>query len=229
MFTGFPAETEQFFMDLRFHNEPAFFHREHERYLSVVQRPFYDFIEDIMPTLLEIDPQMEPRPNKILARIHRDTRFTKDKSPYRDHLWIFFHRTAEDKHGSAGFWFEYGAGRIAWGMGSWGENRPVMDRFRRELVADPERYIRLIRNCHFPSRNLVMDSDFFKRMDVPASLPEALKPWYLSKSISIIQKYPDIGACASRRILEWVREDFRAMSPIYLMLRGMQDELNAKE
>ena len=87
MFNGFPEATEQFFLELKFHNDQTFFHANHDRYVESVQKPFYSFIDDLMPTLLEIDPRMEPRPHKSLARIHRDTRFTKDKSPYRDHLW----------------------------------------------------------------------------------------------------------------------------------------------
>ena len=229
MFSGFPAQTEQFLMELRFHNDPAFFHAEHDRYIESVQKPFYAFIDEMMPTLLSIDSSMEPRPNKVLARIHRDTRFTRDKSPYRDHLWLFFHRAAQDKHGSMGFWFEYGVERLAWGLGSWGENRPVMDRMRREFAAYPDRYLKILRACPFRQRNLVLVSDFFKRMEVPPSVPEELKPWYLAKSIDIMQKSPDIRACASERIFTWVRDDFLAMAPVYQMVMGTYDALAKEE
>ena len=94
MFTGFTDETVRFFLDLRFHNNTEYFHQEHDRYIEEVQQPFYAFIEDMAPLLRDIDPKMELRPYKCLSHIHRDTRFTKDKSPYRDHLWIAFRRAA---------------------------------------------------------------------------------------------------------------------------------------
>ena len=64
-----------------------------------------------------IDPQMEIRPHKCLARIRRDTRFTKDKSPYRDHLWLLFRRAAEPREQSLNFWFELGPQNYGLGHG----------------------------------------------------------------------------------------------------------------
>ena len=86
MFTGFTDETIQFFLDLKFHNSTEFFHSQHDRYLETVQSPFYEMIREMAPAMLKIDPEMEIRPFKCLSHIHRDTRFSRDKSPYRDHL-----------------------------------------------------------------------------------------------------------------------------------------------
>ena len=87
MFTGFPEETIRFFLDLRFHNSTTWYRENKERYLREVQAPFYELIGELVPLLQRIDPQMEIRPHKILSRIRRDTRFSRDKTPYRDHLW----------------------------------------------------------------------------------------------------------------------------------------------
>ena len=134
MFTGFPPETDQYFLDLRFHNNITFFHETRERYVRDVQQPFYAFITDMLPVLTEIDPQMEQRPYKSLARIRRDTRFTKDKTPYRDHLWVWFHRAGEPREDSLGFWFEFGLSSLSWGLGTWGDCKPMMELFRREIA-----------------------------------------------------------------------------------------------
>ena len=83
MFTGFTEETIQFFLDLKFHNNTTFFHEQHERYVECVQHVFYSMIDDLAPAMRKIDPLMEVRPHKCLSRIHRDTRFSRDKSPYR--------------------------------------------------------------------------------------------------------------------------------------------------
>ena len=90
MFTGFTEDTIQFFLDLKFHNHTDYFHANHDRYIETVQSLFYEFIKDLGPYMMDIDPKMEVRPHKCLSRIHRDTRFSRDKSPYRDHLWILF-------------------------------------------------------------------------------------------------------------------------------------------
>ena len=55
-----------------------------------VKAPFEAFIQELAPAMLSIDPQMELRPYRCMARLRRDVRFTKDKSPFRDHLWVLF-------------------------------------------------------------------------------------------------------------------------------------------
>lgn len=226
MFTGFPEGTEQFFLDIRFHNNADYFHSNIERYRKEVQAPFYELIEDLVPSLLDVDSQMETRPYKIISRLRRDTRFTKDKTPYRDHLWTYFHRAAEPKESSLGFWFEFGPGRLAWGMGSWGENRPLMERMRREFAAKPTYYWGLIHGCGLAQKHLELHADLWKRMEVPKNIPPALEPWYRIRNFSIMQMFPDLREASSRDLFLHVRSDFQAMAPIYKMLRGMQDELD---
>lgn len=125
MFTGFPEETLRFFLDLRFHNSIGYFEEHRDDFRRDVQEPFYEFINDLAPRMQKIDPQMEIRPYKCLARIRRDTRFTKDKSPFRDHLWLLFRRAAEPREQSLNFWFELGPDGVGWGMGFWG--KPARD------------------------------------------------------------------------------------------------------
>ena len=95
-------------------------------------------IDDLAPDMLKIDPQMEVRPHKCLSRIHRDTRFSRDKSPYRDHLWFLFRRAGEPREKSLFYYFELGPDRLSWGMGFWDENREALDLFRKRMRANPD-------------------------------------------------------------------------------------------
>ena len=227
MFTGFPPETDQYFLDLRFHNNITFFHETRERYVRDVQQPFYAFITDMLPVLTEIDPQMEQRPYKSLARVRRDTRFTKDKTPYRDHLWVWFHRAGEPREDSLGFWFEFGLSSLSWGLGTWGDCKPMMELFRREIAAHPERVSGIIHSCGLPERHLMTFGDNWKRMEVPPSVPEHLRSWYTAKHIGIEQTRPDRGAVRSDKLLKLVSADYRALSPIYKLLIGFADDARA--
>ena len=225
MFTGFPEATERFFLDLRYHNNSTWYQANKDRYLQDVQAPFYSLIEDLIPVLREIDPLVEVRPHKLLSRLRRDTRFSKDKTPYRDHLWIWFKRGGEERRTSLGYWFEYGVNTLSWGMATWDENRPLMDRFRRELAANPARCSGLIHACGLPERHLRLDGSIIHRLDVPPGLPDTLLPWYRLRQPVITQTRFEPGEAASRRLLGHAASDFRAMAPIYRLLRGMQDEL----
>ncbi len=225
MFTGFPEETLRFFLDIRFHNQISYFEERRQDFIRDVQTPFYDFITELAPRMQRIDPQMEIRPYKCLARIRRDTRFTKDKSPYRDHLWLLFRRAAEPREQSLNFWFELGPEELGWGMGFWGENRPAMDKLRRELAARPEAFARLLDGCDLPGHHMELAGTAFKRLALPDNLPEELAPWYRARELFIVRQKPQLRWAYSPQIVERVWKDYRALAPLYQLLRGMADEV----
>ena len=229
MFTGFTDDTVEYLIDLKFHNNTDFFHATHDRYVETVQVPFYALIEDLAPAMLEVDPSMETRPYKCLSRIHRDTRFSRDKSPYRDHHWFLFRRAGEPRDGSLFYFFEFGPQRLDWGMGTWGENRELMDIFRKKLRANPAGCMALIDDMDMGRRKLFLGGRSFKRLEVPDEIPLRLKPWYLARDLYIGKADPDYALAFSEDLVKTVGNDFRAMAPLYRMLRGCADETDGKD
>lgn len=225
MFTGFTDETIRFFLDLKFHNNSTYFHENHERYVAEVQHVFYDMIDALAPEMLKIDPRMEVRPHKCLSRIHRDTRFSRDKSPYRDHLWFLFRRASEPREKSLFYYFELGPDRLGWGMGFWDENREALDIFRKRMKANPDGTMALLDSMELPERKLILGGSIHKKMIVPPEIPERLRRWYLAKDFYIWRENPDFRWVYSERILKEVRKDFRTMAPLYRLLRGYADEI----
>ena len=225
MFTGFSEDTISFFLDLKFHNNTTYFHENHDRYVEVVQRPFYEFIEDLGPAMRKIDPRMEIRPHRCLSRIHRDTRFSRDKSPYRDHLWLLFRREGEPREQSLMYWFELGPSRLDWGMGFWGENREALDLFRKRMRANPDGTLAMLDELDLAGRGLLLNGSIHKRMEVPPEIPDRLRRWYCTKEMYINKISPDFRKVFSERILTEVRKDFQQLAPLYHMLRGYCDEL----
>ena len=225
MFTGFSEETIRFFLDLKFHNNTSFFHENHERYVKDVQHVFYEMIEDLGEDMLKIDPGMEIRPYKCLSRIHRDTRFTRDKSPYRDHLWFLFRHAGEPREQSLFFYFELGPDRLGWGMGFWDENRNALDLFRSRMRANPNGTLALLDDLGLDRHKLILGGSTHKKIHVPPEIPERLKPWYLAKDFYIYKADPDYRMIYSDRILKEVRKDFKALAPLYRVLRGYVNEI----
>lgn len=170
-FPGFPEETVRFFLDLRFHNETSWFHAHREAYEAYVRKPFSQFIQAMTPTVMRIADDMETRPNKCLARINRDIRFTRDKSPYRDHMWLLFRRSGEEREHSVMYWFELSPEVVEWGVGFWGYNRPAMDALRQRMVKKPAEVRRVLRQCGIPDETLHIYGDRYKSMKPPAGMP----------------------------------------------------------
>ena len=231
MFSGFTDETIRFLLDLKFHNNAEYFHANHDRYVETVQTPFYEFIEDLAPEMQKIDPRMEVRPYKCLSRIHRDTRFSRDKSPYRDHHWLLFRKAGEPREQSVMYYFEFGPDRLSWGMGVWGENRELFDLFRKRMRSNPDGTLALLDDMDLGRRHLVLGGASYKRMEIPSEIPDRLRMWYSVKEMYIYKYEPDYQTAFSDRVLKDVRKDFFAMAPMYRLLRGYADEMekNGKE
>lgn len=224
MFSGFSEDTIRFFIDLKFHNYADYFHQEHDRYVETVQSLFYSFIDELAPDMKRIDPHMEVRPHKCLSRIHRDTRFSRDKSPYRDHLWLLFRRESEPRDKSLMYWFELGPSRLSWGMGFWNENREALDLFRKRMLSNPNGTMALLDDLDLETHRMMLNGTSHKRMAVPPQIPDRLRPWYLAKEMYISKIDPDYQMVFSDRILKEVRSDFLSLSPLYQLLRGFADQ-----
>jgi uncharacterized protein (TIGR02453 family) len=193
-----------------------------ERYIRDVREPFYDFILDLGQKMLFIDPDFEVRPHKCLSRINRDTRFSKDKSPYRDHLWLIFHKAATDKDGMPNFWFELGPDFTSWGMGTWGENRPMMEILRRKMQARPDDFVRLVEYLY--KNGFSIGGNAWKKMPVPENIPEVLQPLYLKKDLYISRNGARVADALQKDIADKVYRDFEKLMPVYKMLHGCVDE-----
>ena len=224
MFTGFTDETVRFLLDLKFHNNTEYFHANHDRYVEAVQTPFYEFIEDLGPAMQRIDPLMEIRPHKCLSRIHRDTRFSRDKSPYRDHHWLLFRRQAEPREKSVMYWFEFGPDRLSWGMGVWGENRELFDLMRKKIRANPDGIQALFDDAELGKRKLAAGGAFYKKIEIPPEVPPRLRQIYSAKELYISKIDPVYEKAFSEKIVKEVRRDFTALSPLYRLLRGCMTE-----
>ena len=222
MFQGFGKELIPFFLDLRFHNDKAFMDANRERYYREVRQPFYDFIGAMGPGLQKICEDMEVRPAKCLSRINRDTRFSRDKSPYRDHLWVSFRQSGMPNDGTPFYWFEISPENVSWGLGIWGENRDIMDAMRRKMAAHPDDFLRML--PILKKRNFCLAGQEWKKMKPPEDLPKVLKPWYLKKQVYAERQGTQLAWIHSPDIVDRVMKDYTALAPLYWIFRGCVEE-----
>ena len=222
MFYGFGKETIHFFLDLRFHNDRAFMEENRERYYRDVRTPFYAFINEMAPVMRSIDADMEVRPVKCLSRINRDTRFSKDKSPYRDHLWVAFRQAAMDKDGQPFYWFELSPEHVSWGLGIWNENRPLMEALRRRMLARPEDFLRIL--SVIKEQGFVMGGREWKKLPIPEELPGELIPLYRKREVFLERADVPMESAFQSDICSRVNRDYQALAPLYRIFRGCVEE-----
>ena len=91
-FDGFPKKGVEFLRQLSEHNDREWFSQHKDEYNEYLLAPARDFVTALGERLRKISPGIiaDPRTDRSIFRINRDTRFAKDKSPYKTHLGIFF-------------------------------------------------------------------------------------------------------------------------------------------
>ena len=221
MFQGFQEDLLSFYADIRFNNDKSFMDVHRKEYYRQVRDPFYAFIESLAPTMLKIDGEMEVRPHKCLSRINRDTRYTKDKSPYRDHHWVAFRQAARDKDGAPFYWFEIRLESVNWGLGVWGENRPLMDALRRRMIARPDEVLQALRPVR--EGGYLQGGAIWKKMKPPDGLPVGLATLYPARQLYFEKTGIDPSWIFDASIVDRVAADFRALAPVWRLLRGLND------
>ena len=126
-----------FFVELRTHNDRAWFAENKSRYEAQVRAPLIEFISAFAPRLSKISEHFvaDPRPNGgSMFRIHRDVRFSKDKAPYKTHAAVQFrHARAKDVH-APGFYLHLEPDNVFMGAGLWRPDRDALQAIRTALV-----------------------------------------------------------------------------------------------
>ena len=147
----FSEESLKFLRGLKRKNEKPWFEAHRDEYESHVKSPLAELVEEMDVRMSAWAPEMVGEPKRSIFRIHRDVRFSSDKSPYKTHAaaW-FFHsggtsKVGREAHGGgAGFYFHLEPGKSMVGGGCWMPPRPALLRFRNAIVADVRGFERIV-------------------------------------------------------------------------------------
>jgi uncharacterized protein (TIGR02453 family) len=143
-FTGFRPAAMTFLRRLARNNNREWFEAHRPDYEAAVRLPLRALVEEMDVRLARVAPEIVGDPRRSVFRIHRDVRFSRDKSPYKTHAscW-FYHRDAgrqvgqEADAGSAGFYFQLSPTDCFLGGGIWMPPRGSLAKIRNALVEDP--------------------------------------------------------------------------------------------
>ena len=120
-FTGFQPSLFRFLRTLTANNNRDWFQKNKTKYEEQLLRPCQAFIRSFQLHLKRVSPHFladERRVGGSLMRIYRDTRFAKDKTPYKTNVGIHFrHEMGKDVIVPA-FMFISHPASVSWGPGS---------------------------------------------------------------------------------------------------------------
>jgi uncharacterized protein (TIGR02453 family) len=137
----FPPEAITFLKNLAKNNTRDWFQPRKETFDTKLKEPMLAFVESINAELLKFAPEHITEPKKAVYRIYRDTRFSKDKTPYKTHLGAIFPRRGLHRDAGAGFYFHVSPKEVGIAIGVYSPDREQLLKIRH-FIADNHQLFR---------------------------------------------------------------------------------------
>lgn len=230
-FSGFTPAAIQFMADLALNNDREWFRPRKAEFEALVKVP----MEQLMTALAE---RFETRgialradPARSPFRIYRDTRFSRDKSPYKTHLGASFpwvervtagpSGMADDgRHGYGGY-FNFEPGEMYAGGGMWMPGRPRLEAFRRAVRDEPDRVTAALEDPAFVAWfGGVRSHQELKRVPPGYPADHAGAAMFRWKDVIFGRRLSDADVC-SAALPDLLADGYATAVPVFRFLAGL--------
>ena len=222
-FKGIDPDGIMLLAENRFNDSKIFYDAHKAEIKNKVILPLYDLISDLTPLLSKTDDKMNLIPSKMVSRVRRDTRFSKDKMMYRENLWIMFMRNKHEwKYLQPCMWFEFTPAGYNYGVGLFNCEPKVMQCFRKHLDEKGEEFLKAVK----PIEKIKIKPSFERyKKDRSMGKDERLKLYYNAKEIYFISEPKPLQGLFDGTCVEEIKEAIKAFTPMYNFLLGITEEL----
>ncbi|HSA55207.1 MAG TPA: DUF2461 domain-containing protein [Gemmatimonadaceae bacterium] len=226
-FTGFTPRALTFLRQLQRNNQREWFQAHRDAYDHEILAPMRHFVEEMDVRFARFAPEFVGDPRRSIFRIHRDIRFSRDKSPYKTHAACWFsHRNAshgvgsETHGGGAGFYFHLEPRASITAGGIWMPPRPSLNRIREMLAERPESFERTLRGIPFRRRfDGLSEEAMLTRLPRGYAPGHRAEPWLRHCSFTVSAPLTD-AQVTNAKLCDVVARDFALMLPLVRWLNS---------
>lgn len=205
----FSNEFIKFFKELDQNNNREWFTKNKKRFEMHVKKPFESFVADCIKEAQKINKDINIEPKDAVFRIYRDIRFSKDKTPYKDHLGAVICPGGRKQHENPGYYVHASAKNLMIGGGAYFLPKDGLYKVRQEITYQPKEFKKIIENKKFKDlyqeiqgeKNKIIPKEF--KADAEAQPLIANKQFYFMAELK-----PKI--LTSDDLIKTVREHFKA-------------------
>ena len=186
-FTGFSHEMTQFFIELKHNNTREWFEKNKPRYIKYIKTPAQQFLQDMAERLVYLSPYITADPRRSIFRIHRDSRFAKNKAPYKEWLSLFFWEGPFAKNENPGFFISISVDQLSIGAGNYSMPREVLEKFREEITGPrANEFTKIVKNLK--KKGYEISGKHYKRYPRGFSADDKNSEFLLYNSCFIMKK-----------------------------------------
>ncbi len=195
-YASFRPETLRFLEELAANNNRDWFRDNKTRYEEQVLDVALEFIQSMQEPLHDIAPYFVALPTRVggsLMRVYRDTRFSKNKTPYKTNVGIQFrHEQAKDVH-SPGYYVHIDPEQVFIGAGMWRPDAGPLRDIRERIAARPAEWRRVRGDKPF-RRNFELGGEVLKRPPLGFDPQQECIDDIKRKSFIAVRQF-DVDAC----------------------------------
>ena len=148
-FTGFQPEAIEFLINLALNNDRDWFQPRKAEYERLLKEPLESLVAVLVDRFRDRGIPLEADPQRAVFRIYRDTRFSKDKSPYKTNIGASIPWAADEGAHGLGAYLHFQPGEMFVGGGMYRMERPRLEAFRRAVVEEPDRLLAAVEHPAF--------------------------------------------------------------------------------
>jgi uncharacterized protein (TIGR02453 family) len=217
MATHFSNEAMKFLRGLKRNNDREWFNARKAEFERELKEPMLALIGEINEAMAEFAPMHVRPPQKIMMRIYRDIRFSKDKRPYKNHVSAWWVRDGLQKTSGAGFYLQVSAEEVLVAAGAYMPEREQLLAIRRYLAEHHEEFRAVMNGKKL--RSLMNDYDGAPLTRAPKGFPEDHPAIDLlkNKQWAVSVRLP-VERAMKATLVKDVVERFRAVAPMVAML-----------
>ena len=227
-FPGFSEEALTFFRSLERNNRREWFQPRKPFFDEKVKGPMLELVAALNAEMERFAPLHVTEPESAIYRIYRDTRFSKDKKPYKTHIAAYFARRGMDRHTASGYYFAVSHKEVAAGGGLYMPTPEVLLAIRNRIAERYEEFRKLTQSKSL--RKILGDLQGERLTRVPKGFA-ADHPAAELLRYKQLYYYVELPAdlATSKTLLAEIRKRFEALAPIVDFMNGAVAETRAKK
>lgn len=215
----FTKDYVKFLKDLAANNNRDWFHENKKRYEESIKKPFEEFVQAVIDRLAKHDKALKDAdPKKCIFRIHRDIRFSKDKTPYKTNMSAVITPGGRKDMDSVGIYLEMGPEHVRVYGGVYMPDTQGKEKIRNAIAGDLKGFDKAISAKKF--KDLFGEVRGEKNKTIPKEIRAAgeKQPLLYNKAWYYFSQLPP-KEITNEKLIDMIEERYKASLPLskYLM------------
>lgn len=220
-YDGIFPETLALMAQNRFENSKSFYEEHKQELKDGFTVPLRQIAMALGSKVFALDDMIVTDPVRMVSRIRRDNRYTKDKSLYRDHLWVMFMRNKHEWMNYPCMWFEVNQDCWGYGVGTYYADAQFLELYRKALLERPKEFLDAVHRAENTGAGCL---NIYYKKKKPGNPTAEIEPYYNIKSLGYMKVRTDFKTLESEKVIDEVGRAFDEFAGLYLFLKSVADE-----